>query len=149
MTAAILISFSLIVPPCVYGSTAPHNARFTIVRGEAAGREFFEEVIRDSKTWYPAGDRRRKQALRRRQRRRTPAPPEGVAEGVIALAVAHYQTRKPRRRRHLDLDVTPLPVGHKIRRRVADRVLAAQFQRDLFERLAHLFGVTRKVRLPA
>src|SRR5215510_6013494 len=115
------------------------------LRGEDLPTRLF--VIR--KTWYPAGDRRRKQALRRRQRRRTPSPPESMAEGVIALAVARYQTRKPGRRRHLDLDVTPLPVGHEVRRRIADRVLAAQFQRDLFERFAHLFGVTRKVRLPA
>src|SRR5262245_8357220 len=115
------------------------------LRGEDLPRRSF--VIR--KTCYPSGDRRRKQALRRLQRRRTPATHDGVAEGVIALSVARYQTRKPGRRRHLYLDATPLPVGHDVRRRVADRVLAAQFQRDLFERLAHLFGVARKVRLPA
>src|SRR5215813_13750217 len=115
------------------------------LRGEDLPRRLF--VIR--KTWYPAGDRRRKQALRRRQRRRTPSPPEGMAEGVIALAIARYQTRKPGRRRHLDLDVTPLPVGHEVRRRVADRILAAQLQSDLLEILAHLLGGAGEKRFSA
>src|SRR6266542_5714687 len=53
-------------------SLSLYNARFTMARGEGAGREAFEEVIRDSKIWYAAIDRRHKQALRRRQRRLTP-----------------------------------------------------------------------------
>ena len=66
------------------------------------------------------------------------------AIGVVTCATAHDQIARFARLRDADFDAPPFPVGYEVRRRVADGILAAQFQRDLLEAFAHLLGVTGK-----
>jgi len=68
----------------------------------------------------------------------------GRHQRVIAILAAHEQARQSSWRRDFDFDAVPLPVIHKVRRLVANRILMAQFERYLFENVIHLGGRARK-----
>src|SRR5262245_968551 len=69
-------------------------------------------------------------------------------DGVITGASANLQASCVARQSHTRFDAPPFAVGDEVRRRVADRILAAQFDRDLLERFIHFFRAFRKKGAP-